>query len=195
MSWKFALVVASSIGLSACASRYIPEPMECSGRLPAVLSKVNLTDLLGKMTHEFCPRGDAPANPLISDQDIVVVPDYKDVGNFTTGHAGIVLGEVTRSVISEICKHRVRQVDLGKTIRLNEEGVGVLTRDSARLAKSEFVSKWGYVGTYAELPGKLVITLRELDMESGATTRIVSRELNHGCRISNGEYRFNYSLN
>jgi len=188
-------VLAAGVFLGGCATRYVPEPIECSGRLPSVLSKINLTDLLGKVAHEFCPGGSGPSNPLISDRDVVVVPDFVDITNFNTGHTGVYLGEVTRGSLSEVCKHKVRQVDLGKAVRLNADGLSALTRDASKVANPEFVAKWGYVGTYSELPGKILITLRELDMESGAATRLITREINHGCRLASGEYMFSYSVN
>jgi len=190
---KLALVF--TLVLSGCASRYVPEPIECSSRLPVVLSKINVTELMGKMVQEFCPSGSGPSNPMISDRDVVVVSDFVDITNFSTGHAGVYLGEVARGSLSEVCRHRVRQVDLGKVVKLNADGLVVLTRDSSRVANAEFVSKWAYVGTYSELPGRILLTLRELDLESGSTTRILAREVNHGCKLVYGEYKFNYSLN
>ncbi|GEM_PF-2054648 len=195
--FRFASVslIAFSAVMAGCAARYIPEPRECGGALPSVLSKVNMTELMGKMANEFCPTGVGALNPLITDRDVVLVPDFLDLSSFKPGQAGVVLGEVTRGALSEVCRHRVRQVDLGKTIRLNEDGVVMLTRDSGRLSSSEFAAKWGYVGTFSTMPGKLLLTLRELDIESGATTRIISRELNFGCKLGDGEYKFSYSVN
>ena len=181
--------------VSSCAATYTPEPPECSGRVPAILSKINLTDLVGKLSREFCTARSGPTSQGITDNDIVIIPDYLDISTFSTGQAGVVLGEVTRGAISEYCQFRVRQIDLGKSIRLNSDGVVALTRDATKVANLDFAAKWGYVGTFAELPGKLLITLRELDMESGATTRVVSREVVHGCRLSLGRYAFSYSVN
>jgi hypothetical protein len=181
--------------VSGCTAKYIPEPPECSGKVTAVLSKINLTDLVGKLSREFCTARGGPTSQGITDNDIVVIPDYLDVSSFNTGQAGVILGEVTRGAVSEYCQYKVRQIDLGKSIRLNSDGVIALTRDSTKVANPDFAVKWGYIGTFAELPGKLLITLRELDMESGATTRVVSREVVHGCRLSFGRYAFSYSIN
>lgn len=185
----------SALLASGCASRYVPEPTECSGRLPSILSKINVTELMGSMVREFCPSGSGPSNPMMSDRDVVLVPDFVDITNYTAGHAGVYFGEVARGTLSEVCRHRVRQIDLGKVVKLNSDGLIALTRDASKVASPEFVAKWGYVGTYSELPGKILLTLRELDMESGATTKILAREVNHGCKVVYGEYKFSYSLN
>jgi hypothetical protein len=132
---------------------------------------------------------------MISDRDVVLVPDFIDITNYTTGHAGVYLGEVARGSLSEVCRHKVRQIDLGRVIKLNADGLVALTRDASKVANLEFVAKWGYVGTYSELPGKILLTLRELDMESGATTRVLAREVNHGCKLVYGEHKFSYTLN
>jgi hypothetical protein len=160
-----------------------------------VLSKINVTELVGKMVHEFCPAGFGPSNHMITDRDVVVVPDFIDITNYTTGHAGVYLGEVAGGTLSELCRHRVRQIDLRKVVKLNSDGLVVLTRDASSVASREFVAKWGYVGTYSELPGRLLLTLRELDMETGATMKIIAREVNHGCKVVDGEYKFSYNLN
>jgi hypothetical protein len=154
-----------------------------------------MTQVIGKMTEEFCPHGSGPVNPSITERDVVIVSDYLDVSSYSPGLAGVVLGEVTRSSLSKVCGHKVRQVDLGKSLRLNSEGLVALTRDASKVANPEFGSRWGYIGTFAELPGKLVLALRELDMESGTTTKLVTREIVFGCKFESGKYNFEYSFN
>lgn len=188
------VAVAFSVFSAGCATPYVAEPALCAARLPSVLGQINVTQIVGKMAEGFCPSGAGPLNPLMTDGDVVVVPDYLDVASHATGLTGVVLGEVTRSSLSAVCGHKVRQIDLSKSVRLSADGIIGLTRDASRVVNREFVGRWGYIGTFAELPGKVIFTLRELDMESGATTKLISKEIVYGCRLESGRYRFEYSV-
>jgi hypothetical protein len=167
----------------------------CGGRLSSALAQMNIKQIVSEMTFEFCPAGAGPVNPMITDRDVVVVPDYVDISSHATGLTGVVLGEVTRGSISTICGHKVRQVDLSKALRLSADGVVALTRDASKIANPEFVSRWGYIGTFASMPGKAIFTLRELDMDAGMTTRLVTKEIVFGCRLDGSRHRFEYSVN
>lgn len=181
--------------LSGCVTRPALEPLECRGRFPAMFGKINIPEVMSDIASQFCVPREGPLNPLISETEHVVVPDFLELGGFSTGMTGMVLGETARGALSEVCRHKVRQIDLSKTIRLGNDGAIALTRDPGRIARSEFPSRWGYVGLYAEFPGKLLLSLRELDMESGATTRVVTKQVTYGCTIVGGEYKFSYQVN
>ena len=181
--------------LTGCVTRPALEPVECRARFPAMFGKINIPEVMSEVALQFCSSREGPLNPLITENDHVVVPDFLEIGGFSTGMTGMVLGEATRGALSEVCRHRVRQIDLGKTIRLGSDGVIALTRDPGRIARSEFSSRWGYVGLYAEFPGKLLLSVRELDMESGATTRVVTKQVTYGCALVEGEYKFSYQVN
>jgi len=195
VNYKLPTALAACLTLASCAAPLVPEPAICGGRLPAALAQMNIKQIVSEMTTAFCPTTAGPVNPMITDQDVVVVPDFVDVSSHATGFTGVVLGEVTRGSLSTICGHKVRQVDLGRALRLSADGVVALTRDASKIANPEFISRWGYIGTFASMPGKAILTLRELDMHAGMTTRLVTKEIVFGCRLDAGRYRFEYTVN
>lgn len=205
-SWRLALAalgVASS--LTGCANPRDRgqalfgedwyQPVPCRGAPPSLFSRIELNSLMRNFVGEFCSPESGLRNGEISPQEVVVVPDFVELSSYHANTTGIILGEVTRSAVSVVCRQPVRQVDLSKALRLNEFGLSALTRDAEKIAFNGVPVRWGYVGTYAELPQKIILTLREIDFSSGTISRVVSKELVYGCHWDGSRHVFTYSVN
>jgi len=185
---------ALSILISGCYSR-VYSPEYCRLSVPEALGYLQLGDIMGGVAREFCDPSLGPRNHDVSAKDVLVVPDFVDLGTYSPRLTGMILGEVTRSSLSATCRQPIYQVDLSKDIKLDKDGVVALIRDNARIANREVSARWGYVGTYTASPGKLIISLRELDMISGAISRMVTREISYGCVPGLRGQQFTVSLN
>jgi hypothetical protein len=171
------------------------QPVSCQGSPPTLFSRIELNSLIRNFVGEFCSLEDGVRNGEISPQEAVVVPDFVDVSSYHANTTGIILGEITRSAVSVVCRQPVRQIDLSRSLRLNEFGLSALTRDAEKIAFNGVPVRWGYIGTYAELPKKLILTLREIDFSTGTISRVVSKEIVYGCHWDGSRHVFTYSVN
>ena len=171
------------------------QPAACHGSPPALFSRIELNSLIRNFIGEFCSPDGGSRNGEINPEEAVVVPDFVDINSYQANSSGVILGEITRSAVSVVCRQPVRQVDLSKSLKLNEFGLSALTRDAEKIAFNGIPVRWGYVGTYAELPRKLILTLREIDFSSGVISRVVSKELVYGCYWDGTRNIFTYSVN
>lgn len=167
---KLLLLVLSLAGCAAVSDK----PHDCPSTVPDALRKIELVEIADRLVAEVCAAG--------ASDEVVLVPDLLDLKTFQPGQTGMLLGEVVRGRLSARCKYKIRQVELSKNLRLNEGGLSVLTREVKELQSSEFAARRAFVGTYTAMPGKIVVTLRDLDLRSGTIDRIASREVTFGCR-------------
>lgn len=188
---KFKAVVAllALAGLGGCAGLRDVSP-DCPSTAPDALRKIDLLEVADRLVGEMCIAPAAEGGP----EDVVIVSDPIDLKSYQPGQTGVLLGEVVRARLSARCKLKIRQVDLSRSLRLNEGGLSLLTREVKELQASEVAAKRAFVGTYSAMPGKLVLTLRDLDLMSGTIERISSKEVSFGCRsglLDQGEFFVN----
>lgn len=203
------LLVAAVVALSAgCAGQMQSVGgADCYNKpLPALLDATDLKALFQGMAAELCAdrrpvcpqdgkgAGDAAAC-LERDQvprTTVLVTDFADLQSYAPNASGILMGELMRGALNDVCNNRIVQAEFGKYFKLSENGLVVLSRKAAEIKHSDYGEPEVVVGTYNYLNNnKVLVFARRINTESGEIPRMVTREVNYTC---GGRYITGYTL-
>lgn len=174
----------------------------CSNKsLPLLLDSTDLKELFQGIAAELCTDNCADSclnclkkpvdNKGISQACInrdelsratVLVTDFADIQSFLPNQSGLLMGELMRSSLNNVCCNKIIQAEFAKYFKLSESGLVVLTRKVSEIKKDEYSQSDAIVGTYSYLNNsKVVIFARKLNMETGKISRMVTREINYSC--------------
>ncbi len=185
--------------LVGCAS--IKQPFvggSCTNKtLPILLDSTDLKDLFQGIAAELCTDSctDCPQKPAGTkgsslacanmeelDRATVLVTDFADLQTFLPNQSGLLMGELMRGSLNNVCCKKIIQAEFAKFFKLSENGLVVLTRKVSEIKKDEYSQSDAIVGTYSFLNNnKVVIFARKLNMETGSISRMVTREINYSC--------------
>jgi hypothetical protein len=193
------VIVLIAAALSAgCASTKPPFGGSCSNKtLPILLDSTDLKDLFQGIAAELCtdnctdcPQKPADANRASQvctnrdelDRATVLVTDFADLQTFLPNPSGLLMGELMRGSLNNVCCNKIIQAEFAKYFKLSENGLVVLTRKVSEIKKDEYSQSDAIVGTYSfQNNNKVVIFARKLNMDTGRITRMVTREVNYSC--------------
>lgn len=167
--------------------------------LPLLLDVTDLKGLFQGISAEFCPTmkcsepGQTDRNRGTCQEDprgpVVLVTDFVDLQSFMPNPSGLVMGEVMRTTLNNVCNYQVLQGEFGKYFTLNDRGLVVLTRRASELKTNEFGDREAIVGTYSYLGNnKLMIFARRIDTRTGKVAKMVSREVDYSSAGSSARY-------
>ncbi|MDD2734400.1 MAG: FlgO family outer membrane protein [Desulfuromonadaceae bacterium] len=116
------------------------------------------------------------------DRATVLVTDFADLQTFLPNQSGLLMGELMRGSLNNVCCTKIIQAEFAKYFKLSENGLVVLTRKASEIKKDEYFQSDAIVGTYSfQNNNKVVIFARKLNMDTGRITRMVTREVNYSC--------------
>jgi hypothetical protein len=73
------------------------------------------------------------------------------------------------------------QVEFGKDIRISDTGIVSLTRKIGQTSNTKVGASQVIVGTYLNMPNKLVINVKAIDPSNQIISTAIVRELNYSC--------------
>lgn len=194
-------VMAFICAMSGCATyTYQAEPYgACYNKsLPLLLDSTDLKALFQDIAAELCvdtcsdcaslsPDCKKAGIPACTTRDetsrlTVLVTDFADLQTFVPNQSGLLMGELMRGSLNNVCCYKIIQAEFAKYFKLSENGLVVLTRRVSEIKKDEYFQSEAIVGTYSYLNNnKVVVFVRKINMETGKISRMVTREVNYSC--------------
>jgi hypothetical protein len=190
------LLLTSLLLLSACATEKQTVSVTTFGAcynksLPLLLDATDMKGLFQAISAEFCPAGCPESTQLGPKQaacpgeqrgPVVLVTDFVDLQSFVPNPSGLLMGEVMRTTLNNVCNYQVLQGEFGKYFTLTEGGLVVLTRRAREIKSNDYGERQAIIGTYSYLSNnKLMIFARRIDTRTGRVEKMVSREVDYTC--------------
>lgn len=199
MIYRLVIALIAAALSAGCASTKLPfVGGACSNKtLPILLDSTDLKDLFQGIAAELCTDNctDCPQKPADTkgasrmcanrdelDRATVLVTDFADLQTFLPNQSGLLMGELMRGSLNNVCCNKIIQAEFAKYFKLSENGLVVLTRKVSEIKKDEYSQSDAIVGTYSfQNNNKVVIFARKLNMDTGSISRMVTREVNYSC--------------
>ena len=191
-----ALLVSLLTGCAATEIIYGP----CYGKtLPQLMDSTTLKPLFQEMAYELCtdscsdctvrnPDGTTPRvtpNTCALEEirrQTVLVTDFVDLKSYVPGESGLLMGEMMRGSLNQVCCYKIVQAEFGKYFKLNENGLVSLTRRVSEIKRDDYPQPEAVVGTYNFLNNsKVVLFVRRINTTTGYVTKMVTREVDYSC--------------
>jgi hypothetical protein len=112
-----------------------------------------------------------------SEQETVIVTDFVDLQSFEPKRAGLLMAELMRGSLHNVCCNRIVQGEFSKYFKLSDKGLVVLTRSAGDLKKDDYPGHHVVVGTYEYKRNKLMIFVKKINIANGKIVRMVTREI------------------
>jgi len=193
------MVLPALLFLSGCAAS-LPSTVggACYNKaLPVLLDATDLKLLFHDIAAELCVDNCSDCSAESKDgklatrscadgaeisQRTVLVTDFADLQSFLPNHSGLLMGELMRGGLNAACCSKIVQAEFAKYFKLSENGLVVLTRQVSEIKKNEYAHPEVVVGTYNYLNNnKVLIFVRRINTETGAISRMVTREIDYTC--------------
>ena len=112
----------------------------------------------------------------------VLVTDFVDLKSYVPGESGLLMGELMRGSLNQVCCYKIVQAEFGKYFKLNENGLVSLTRRVSEIKHDGYPQPEAVVGTYNFLNNsKVVLFVRRINTTTGYVTKMVTREIDYSC--------------
>lgn len=178
MKKLFLSIALASLSAGCALTRDVPL-VDCEVLRSDVVSKLDLRGLVQATSMGICDDFDgANGNPPAP----LVVPDVVDVQTLLPGAIGVALGDLLRTAVFDECKLPVRQIDISGKIRLNDDGVTMLSRSLPNGQEKRISAAAAVIGAYSLERGRMTLTVRRLQIEDSTIQKITSRTLTYACR-------------
>lgn len=198
MITRIALFLTGICLISGCAvTNVVYGP--CYGKtLPQLLDATTLKSLFQEMAYELCTDscsecstrtldGKLLANPRSCaveeiKRQTVLVTDFVDLKSYAPGEPGLLMGELMRGSLNQVCCYKIVQAEFGKYFKLNENGLISLTRRVSEIKNDGYPQPEAVVGTYNFLNNsKVILFVRRINTTTGYVTKMVTREIDYSC--------------
>jgi hypothetical protein len=136
----------------------------------SVIPNLELEDPIGEIASKLCP--------YVSGK-MVIVTDFVDISTLKPGKSGLLLGELLKSKLSEMCKTKVIQVEFSKYFTIGQNGFRVLSRDITEIRKISQPVTTAVVGTYHLSQNKLFLFVRVVDVNSGIIPFFTEKKIDY----------------
>lgn len=185
--------------LTGCAATEIVYG-PCYGKtLPQLMDSTTLKPLFQEIAYELCtdscsdcavrnPDGTTPKvtpNTCALEEirrQTVLVTDFVDLKSYVPGDSGLLMGELMRGSLNQVCCYKIVQAEFGKYFKLNENGLVSLTRRVSEIKHDDYPQPEAVVGTYNYLNNsKVVLFVRRINTTTGHVTKMVTREIDYSC--------------
>jgi len=188
------LVVVSLVSLSAGCAHQSRASSASGCSLQELLKATDLKMLFSDIARDLCDDGD-PRRSVDKKrsagscselegarQDTVLVTDFVDINSFVPKQAGLLMGELMRGSLNNVCCHKIVQAEFAAYFKLSENGLVSLTRKSSEIRNDEYQQPEAIVGTYNYIAGnKMLIFVKKINTESSNISRMVTKEINYTC--------------
>jgi len=190
------LIMSIVVGfLSGCASVPSTYAGDCYNKtLPILLDSTDLKALFQSIAAEICGEAGPPCSTeskgnlqaCVNREELkpltILVTDFADIQTFLPNQSGLLMGELMRGSLNNVCNYKIIQAEFAKYFKLSENGLVVLTRKINEIKKDEYSQSEVIVGTYNYLNNnKVLIFVRKINTETGRISRMVTREINYTC--------------
>lgn len=119
-------------------------------------------------------------------RETLIVTDFVDLQSFEPKRSGLLMAELMRGSLHNVCCNRIVQGEFSKFFKMSEKGLVVLTRSVNDLKKDDYLGHHVVVGTYEYKRNKLIIFVKKVNIADGKIERMVSREIDF-VRDTDGE--------
>ena len=177
----------------------------CHGKsVPQLLDATSLKPLFQELAYELCSSGGTdcgsrnegasravPVSCGLDEQkrQTVLVTDFVDIKSYMPEQSGLILGEMMRGALNQVCCYKIVQAEFGKYFKLNENGLISLTRKISEVKQDDYQQPEVIVGTYAYLnSNKVVLFVRRINTSTGHVLKMATRELDYSCSGSHIRY-------
>lgn len=154
---------------------------KCTTNPDNIISQIDTQKLVSDLALSLCPLKSSDLKNINDAIDPVVIPDFVDVHTHQPKRAGILLGELFRSGVFNVCKVPVKQIDLSKNFKLNPNGLIALSRNPTEVRQQDFQASTALIGTYDLTGNKLTLVVRWLDIESANFHSIKTKQVIWSC--------------
>ena len=196
MSGKL-LLLCFALLLGGCVTEMAYSP--CQGRpLPQLLDATSLKPLFNEIAYELCSNnctdcavrnadGTLKITPQACGLDefkrqTVLVTDFVDIRSYMPEPSGLLMGEMMRGGLNQVCCYKIVQAEFGKYFKLNEHGLVSLTRRVSEVKQDDYPQPEAVVGTYNYVNNnKVVLFVRRINTTTGQVVKMVTRELDYNC--------------
>ena len=183
--------------LGGCAS--VPMQGACHGKtISQLLDATDLKTLFQQAAQELCtencrdcgkssPDGSVALMPNLCSMDdfkrqTVLVTDFVDIKTYTPEMPGLLMGELMRGSLNQVCCYKIVQAEFGKYFKLNEHGLVSLTRRVSDIKQDTYPQPEAVVGTYNHVNNnKVILFVRRINTSTGHVVRMVTREIDYSC--------------
>ena len=197
MIGKLTLLLGMLFMLCGCVTDMSLGP--CQGKtLPQLLDATSLKPLFQELAYELCTNHCTDCATRSSDgtlkvppstcgldefkRQTVLVTDFVDIKSYMPEQSGLLLGEMMRASLNQVCCYKIVQAEFGRYFKLNEHGLVSLTRRVSEVKQDDYPQAEAVVGTYTYLnSNKVVLFARRINTTTGHVVKMVTRELDYSC--------------
>ncbi|QOG12483.1 FlgO family outer membrane protein [Arcobacter sp. FWKO B] len=159
MKTLFTTVIFFSLFLSGCG-------VITNNSIALKSNTTNFANLSSRLVHGICTKKDMGHD---EDKDFYIV-DFVNIDNLeNNSKLGFILSSQIKSDMLSTCSNvRIKELELGKNIRLGRSGSKILTRELDEV-KSRVVDENSniIIGTYAITIDKLILFTKVVDLTTG----------------------------
>ena len=136
----------------------------------SIIPNLNLSEPVSDMASKLCPY---------TSGRTIVVTDFVDLETLKPGKSGLLLSELLKSKLSEICNAKVIQVEFSKYFTIGQNGFRVLSRNIHELRGVKQPVTIAIVGTYNLSQNRLYLFSHVLNVHTGVVYRMVDEEISY----------------
>ncbi len=134
----------------------------------SVIPNLDLSESINDMAYKLCP--------YVSGKTVIVT-DFVDLETLKPGKSGLLLAELLKSKLSQLCNTKVVQVEFSKYFTIGKNGLRVLTRNVYELKGVSQPVMIAVVGTFNLSQNKLYLFSHVVNVQTGIVYKIVGEEI------------------
>ena len=136
----------------------------------SVVPNLNLSEAIDDMAYKLCPY---------TSGRTIIVTDFVDLETLKPGKSGLLLSELLKSKLSQVCNTKVVQVEFSKYFTIGQNGFRVLTRNIYELKGVNQPVTIAVVGTFNLSQNKLYLFSHVINIQTGVVYKIVEEEIGY----------------
>ncbi len=165
-----ARTIVESTGLFRCKDFSYSESLQAE-----VIAKLDLQPIYHQIAHELC----FDENRCL--EGTILVTDTVDVRSLLPRRGGILLSELMRNSMNNVCCYKIMQAEFGRYFKIDSRGFVSLTRDVSEIKNEDYPFTYAIVSTYSLTKDRLYIFARKINVRTGQIVRFVSRDIAFQC--------------
>ncbi len=153
--------------MGGCAS------VNCNIASHDILPRLNLKAVFDSVARDICSQRCVPKTALVTD--------FLDIESYRPEREGILMSEIMRGSLSEVCCYQIVQGEFSKHFKLSKRGLIALTRNPEEIRNKEFPYTEAVVGTYSFSENKLFVFVRQVNLKTGKIRKFITKEISYSC--------------
>jgi len=139
-----------------------------------IIPNLNLQPTFDEMAKELCECVSCPTKS-------VLVTDVVDVNSLASDGAGAFMSEMLKSSLNRVCKYTITEAKFREYFQLDSNGFVALSNSAKDIKEIKKPVSTAIVSTYKYSPSKLHIFTKEINIRTGDTRKISTREVPFTC--------------